>query len=105
MQTGAPLYNKDKIKKKKKKNALPTWRNLDGWTLNKQFFFIWPNPGLTRVPAFSLAPEHGVSMNSEKLSVRFPVLQALIDLFYSCSLFAQEVTLAAFRHTFGRFFF
>ena len=41
MQTGAPLYNKDKIKKKK--NALPTWRNLDGWTLNKQFFLFGLN--------------------------------------------------------------
>ena len=46
MQTGAPLYIKDKInliakKKKKKKNALPTWKNCDGWTLNN-FFFTWP---------------------------------------------------------------
>ena len=44
VQTGAPLYNKDTIsliaKKKKKKNALPTWKNLDGWTLNKQFFLF-----------------------------------------------------------------
>ena len=44
MQTGAPLYNKDKIsriaKKNPKKPALPTWKNLDGWTLNKQFFLF-----------------------------------------------------------------
>ena len=42
MQTGAPLYNKDKISliAKKKKTALPTWKNLDGWTLNKQFFLF-----------------------------------------------------------------
>ena len=37
--------NKDKIsliakKKKKKKNDLPTWKNLDGWTLDKQFLLF-----------------------------------------------------------------
>ena len=41
MQTGAPLYNKDKISlTAKKKKALLTWKNLDGWTLNKQFFLF-----------------------------------------------------------------
>ena len=43
METGAPLYNKDKISliaKKKKKNALPTWKTWDGWTLNKNFFLF-----------------------------------------------------------------
>ena len=43
VETGAPLYNKDKISliaKKKKKNTFPTWKNLDGWTLNKQFLLF-----------------------------------------------------------------
>ena len=62
MQTGAPLYIKDKInliakkkKKKKKKTALPTWKNCDGWTLNN-FFFL---PGL--ILNFFMA--HGMSMD------------------------------------------
>ena len=30
--------NKPHCKKKKKKNALPTWKNYDGWTLNIFFY-------------------------------------------------------------------
>ena len=40
------------------------------------------NPGLMRVPAISLAPEHGVTTSSDKLLVRVPELQVLINLSY-----------------------
>ena len=44
MQTGAPLYNKDKIKKKKKKKKRPPDLEKFGWMDAKQaIFFIWPN--------------------------------------------------------------
>ena len=47
MQTGVPLYNKDKIsliaKKKKKKKRPPDLEKF-GWMDAKQaIFFIWPN--------------------------------------------------------------
>ena len=44
MQTGAPLYNKDKIKKKKKKKKKrPPDLEKFGWMDAKQaIFFIWP---------------------------------------------------------------
>ena len=66
MQTGAPLYNKDKIsliaKKPPKKTALPTWKNVDGWTLNKQFFLF----GLKDVPINS----HHKVVSLRRLSVQ-----------------------------------
>ena len=63
MQTGAPLYNKDKIsliaKKKKKKKHPPNLEKF-GWMDAKQaIFLIWPNQHLDRLPDPVTTINHG----------------------------------------------